>query len=402
MSQARVHELIGIGVGVFNLSLAALLEDNGFRDALFFDAQPKMGWHGGMLLDSSELQVHYLKNLVTPVDPTSRFTFLNYLKERWILYQFINRKSSSISRNQFQYYFRWVADQLPTLRFDSRVQSATFDDEVFTVTVDGQAYLSRHIAIATGIAPVVPMFVEQHLGDKVFHVRDYLHRCDALNGRRIAVIGGGQSGAEVVMDVMENVAHESLYWLGRRMAFSQLEDNCFVNELYVPSFTQVFRNYPTERKREFVERMAMTSDGINQGLLDRIYRLAFERRFFSPGSRSYQFMTGQEMTGLDVTDDGLRLSMRSWVDGADLAAQRGRGRAGHGIPALGLGGVARGIGRRGRHALRRAELRSALGARDEPAHFPAERQSHVHRTGGSQPEHRRLARRDDRQPDTRQ
>lgn len=105
MSTERIYELIGVGLGVFNLALAAQLDDNGYADALFFEKQPQMNWHGGMLLDTSELQVHYMKDLVTPVDPRSKFSFLNYLRERRLLYQFMNRKSESISRNQFQYYF---------------------------------------------------------------------------------------------------------------------------------------------------------------------------------------------------------------------------------------------------------------------------------------------------------
>jgi len=310
---SRVHSLIGIGLGVFNLALAAMLDENGYDDAIFFDRLPQMHWHGGQLLHNSELQVHYLKDLVTPVDPTSRYTFLNYLKERGLLYQFINRKSESISRNQFQHYFRWVAEQLPSVRYGVDVRSIHYRDGLFHVDAGGRTHLARHIAVATGIRPNVPDIAAPVLGERVFHVGDYVRRRESVRGR-VAVIGGGQSGAEVVMDVLENLPHESLTWLGRRMAFSQLEDNCFINEIYVPSFTERYRALSTERKLEMMERLEMSSNGINQGLIDRIYRLVFERRFFSERACGYRFVAGQTLTDLRPSGDAYEVAVRSWGD----------------------------------------------------------------------------------------
>lgn len=321
MTASRIYELIGVGIGVFNLSVAALLDDCGFDDALFFDAKPQMAWHGGMLLESSELQVHFLKDLVTPVDPTSRYTFLNYLKQRGVLYQFINRKTSSVSRNQYDHYFRWVAGQLPTIRFASRVESIRFDGELFHLVVNGEPYRARHIAVATGLQRMVPDCAQPHLGDTVFHVQDYVQRRSHLEGARIAVVGGGQSGAEVVMDIMESVPHRELGWYGRRVSFSQLEDNCFINDMYVPSFTYVFRDAPMERRRELIDKLAMSSDGINQSLLDSIYRLAFERSYFADEPRRYDFRSGQELVDLQRGADGLTLHLKSWIDGREWSVQ---------------------------------------------------------------------------------
>ncbi|MEU5878734.1 SidA/IucD/PvdA family monooxygenase [Spirillospora sp. NPDC047279] len=309
------YGLIGIGIGVFNLSLAALLEDNGYRDAVFFDRQSEMTWHGGLLLESSELQVHYLKDLVTPVDPTSRFTFLNYLSQRGVLYQFLNRRGGAVSRSQFQHYFRWVADALPTTRFRSAVQHVEFDGELFRVRVNGVEHSSRHLAVATGPRPTVPDCARPHLGDRVFHASEYRQRREALRGSRIVVVGGGQTGAEVVLDIMENLPHERLAWYGRRLAFSQLEDNSFINDLYVPSFTREFRAAAEDKRRELLDRLAMSSDGISQRLVDAIYRLAYERSFFSSERYDYEFRAGQELVGVEpAAGGGYELTVRSWLD----------------------------------------------------------------------------------------
>ena len=314
MNNNHAYQLIGVGLGVFNLSLATLLDENGYHDALFFEKQANLNWHGGMLLDSSELQVHYLKDLVTPVDPTSKYTFLNYLKERGLLYQFINRKSESISRNQFNSYFRWVAQQLSSIRFNSLVSAIDFDGELFSITVNGEVYRAHHIAIASGLDPFIPECVRPHLGSKVFHVADYARHRDNFGAGLITVIGGGQSGAEVAMDILENSKETDLQWFSRQVWFGQLEDNCFVNELYIPSFTRTFRQVSLTKKQDFIDRLAMSSDGINQNLLDRIYRLLFERRFFSDQEHRSHILAGQELIGLRAVGEQFEVTMKSWAD----------------------------------------------------------------------------------------
>lgn len=315
MTSPRVYDLIGVGLGVFNLSLAALLDENGFDDVLFFEKQPQLNWHGGMLLDSSELQVHFLKDLVTPVEPTSRYSFLNYLSQRGLMYQFMNRKSDSISRNQFQHYFRWVAEQLDTVRFNAAVQAVEHDGECFLVSVGGEQYRARHLAVASGLDPFIPACAQPFLGDRVFHVAQYAQHRAGFGEADVAVIGGGQSGAEVVMDILDHAPAASLRWFSRQLWFAQLEDNCFVNELYIPSFTRTFRKVEQGKREDFVARLSQTSDGINQGLIDRIYRHVFERRFFSARQDfAPQFLAGHEMVGMRPVGERFEVEMRSWAD----------------------------------------------------------------------------------------
>lgn len=69
-----VKDLIGIGIGPFNLSLAAMAKDTGKLDAAFFDANPEFSWHPGMLLPTATMQTYVLQDLVTTVAPRSEFS----------------------------------------------------------------------------------------------------------------------------------------------------------------------------------------------------------------------------------------------------------------------------------------------------------------------------------------
>ena len=72
-------DLAGIGIGPSNLSLASLLDGIGNVRAHFYESRASFDWHPGMMLPDVELQSSYLKDLVTPVMPTSPWSFISYL-----------------------------------------------------------------------------------------------------------------------------------------------------------------------------------------------------------------------------------------------------------------------------------------------------------------------------------
>ncbi|HET8661472.1 MAG TPA: SidA/IucD/PvdA family monooxygenase [Micromonosporaceae bacterium] len=82
-------DVVGAGLGPFNLSLAALVEPLPEIRARFFEAEASFRWHCGIMVPGAQLQVSFLKDLVTLVDPTSSFSFLNYLASEGRLYRFL-------------------------------------------------------------------------------------------------------------------------------------------------------------------------------------------------------------------------------------------------------------------------------------------------------------------------
>ena len=71
-SDGDVLDLVGVGFGPSNLALGILLEEeNTTREpasrttARFLEKQPHFGWHDGMLLPGTDMQISFLKDLVT-------------------------------------------------------------------------------------------------------------------------------------------------------------------------------------------------------------------------------------------------------------------------------------------------------------------------------------------------
>ncbi|WP_153905641.1 SidA/IucD/PvdA family monooxygenase, partial [Acinetobacter baumannii] len=94
-------DFIGIGLGPFNLSLASLLHDKSELQYRFFDQREKFDWHAGMQLPNAMLQVPFMADLVSMVEPTSPFSFLNYLKHHQRLYKFYFRENLYIPRQEY-------------------------------------------------------------------------------------------------------------------------------------------------------------------------------------------------------------------------------------------------------------------------------------------------------------
>lgn len=128
------NDLVGVGVGPANLSLAALITSARERGLIsikstFLERNPEIFWHSGQLFPGTLMQTEFYRDLVTPIDPTSRFSFLNYLKSNARLDQFLCSSSIWPTRREFEDYFNWVAKQISDIIFATTVQSVEYDPE---------------------------------------------------------------------------------------------------------------------------------------------------------------------------------------------------------------------------------------------------------------------------------
>ncbi len=67
-----ILDAVGVGLGPFNLSTAALLEPLTKLNTRFFEREKEFQWHPGLLFSDATIQVSFLKDLVTLADPQSR------------------------------------------------------------------------------------------------------------------------------------------------------------------------------------------------------------------------------------------------------------------------------------------------------------------------------------------
>ncbi|MFE0673786.1 lysine N(6)-hydroxylase/L-ornithine N(5)-oxygenase family protein [Streptomyces sp. NPDC058867] len=274
------RDLVGIGIGPFNLSLAALAHPLGELDTVFYDQRPAFDWHPGLLIDGTTVQVPFLADLVTLADPTSPWSFLNYLRARDRLFPFYFAEHFHIQRAEYDAYCRWVSQNLPALHFGHQVDAVRFNPErdVFEVDftqldADGEAEalgrtLTRNIVLGIGTEPYVPDPLKPLVdapGVPVHHAADYLdHRAELLTAGHITVVGSGQSGAEIFLDLLRArpAGRERLTWIGRTEAFAPMEYSKLGLEHFTPDYTRYFHALAEPVR----DRLATTQWQLHKGI----------------------------------------------------------------------------------------------------------------------------------------
>lgn len=312
-------DIAGIGIGPSNLSLAALCEEAGGEEAAegeirarFFDGKPAFSWHPGMMLPGARLQCSWIKDLVTPVAPTSRFGFLSYLADRRRLFAFVNAGFEAVSREEFADYLAWVAARLPSLRWGRAVREVRFEDGAFTVAAGDGRVRARHLAVGVGHRPAVPECLERHRGAGCLHSSEYMERAPCLRGRRVAVVGGGQSGAEIALHALRGGfgPPAAVAWISRRGNFLPLDETHFTNEHFTPAYADHFFGLPAERRRRLLAEQRMMSDGVSPSTLRDLYEEVYRLRFLRPGPPEPRLLPGRSLVACDAAGDGYALILR--------------------------------------------------------------------------------------------
>ncbi|MGQ4515967.1 SidA/IucD/PvdA family monooxygenase [Streptomyces sp. DW26H14] len=298
----RPKDLVGIGIGPFNLSLAALADGIPHApggpghpiETAFYEQNPGFTWHPGLLIDGATLQVPFLADLVTLAQPASPWSFLSYLRSIGRLYPFYFSERFHIERAEYDAYCRWVSRNLPTLHFGHQVDAVRWNRERALFEVDftqldadgeaealGRAY-ARNIALGIGTTPHIPESLRP-LAEvptvPVIHSSDYLHHREQLLGAgHITVIGSGQSGAEVFLDLLRArpAGAERLHWITRTEAFAPMEYSKLGLEHFTPDYTHYFHDLPEHTRNDLVPRQWQLHKGIDHDTLaaihDELYR----------------------------------------------------------------------------------------------------------------------------------
>lgn len=305
-------DYIGVGIGPSNLGLAALAMPVPGLVGQSFEKKDSFVWHPGLLLDGATIQVSHLKDLVTLVDPTNEYSFLSYLNSNKRLYRFITAKFPAVLRAEFSDYYRWASERIPGLYFGESVETIGFDDDrsVFTVTTDRRRATAKNLVLGTGLTPWVPSFCRPLLGPTVIHASQFATSGIDTTGKRVAIVGGGQTGAELVLNLIRGQGQPAeMTWLSRRSTFQPIDDSPFANELFLPGYPQYFHSLPAPTKARLLDEQKLTSDGIDNHLLQEIYRRLYEIDCLQlPGCRP-RLMPGYELVSASP-------SARGWVLGA--------------------------------------------------------------------------------------
>jgi lysine N6-hydroxylase len=279
------RDLIGVGAGPANLSLASLLttaRERGLTSitATFFECEATVFWHSLQMFPGSLMQTEFYRDLVTPIDPTSKFSFLNYLKAQARLDQFFCSSTIYPTRREFEDYFRWVAGQIGEVIFGVDVNCVDYDAKRNLFVVDAGAHgrwATKHIVFGCGARP--RSRVEGNRSDRIVDVSRLLAFTFPESLNHILVVGGGQSAAECLNYLLDKFSERPVRidWVTSETSFRALDTSNFSRETFSTAYAQMFSSLISEARAKINQNDESVTNGMPplyaQTLYQRLYRL---------------------------------------------------------------------------------------------------------------------------------
>ncbi|WP_198668534.1 lysine N(6)-hydroxylase/L-ornithine N(5)-oxygenase family protein [Streptomyces triticisoli] len=315
------YDFVGIGLGPFNLGLACLTEPITGLDGVFLESKPDFEWHSGMFLDGAHLQTPFLSDLVTLADPTSPYSFLNYLKEKGRLYSFYIRENFYPLRIEYDDYCRWAAARLSSVRFGTTVTEVTYDetDELYAVrTHTGATYRARRLILGTGTPPHLPDACRGLGGDFLHTSRYREHRARLQRKKSITLVGSGQSAAEIYHDLLGEIDVHGyrLNWVTRSPRFFPLEYTKLTLEMTSPEYVDYYHALPEPTRYRLTEQHKGLFKGIDGDLIDDIFDLLYRKNLTGPAPT--RLLTNSTLTEAAYDDGTYTLTFRQEEQGKDF------------------------------------------------------------------------------------
>ncbi|NRB16808.1 MAG: SidA/IucD/PvdA family monooxygenase [Rhodobacteraceae bacterium] len=280
----EIYDIVGIGFGPANIALAIALEelhpDKSFR---FVDSQKQIVWQNEMLFENaldvySNIQNSPHRDLATPRNPRSRYSFLNYLHENGLFWTQLNLNMSMPLRPDFANYIAWVAEN-----FRDHFIGGTWVTGIeprgdhYAIKCDkGPEILARHVVLGTGRPPQIPEQFQGIKNPNCIHFTKYNSSIEAMvagNDKRIAIVGSSQTAAEIVLHLTKMHPQIEVDVIMRRFGFPLKDTTPFVSEIYFPEFTDLYFNSSEAMKRRIDRDVYGTNYGTaDEDVIQEIYQ----------------------------------------------------------------------------------------------------------------------------------
>jgi L-ornithine N5-oxygenase len=309
-----LYDVLGIGFGPGNVALAIALQEQ-FPDIRphFLEADSASRWQHNMMIANADIQHSPIMDLVTPRNPRSKYSYINYLHESERLFEYFNLGLEFPLRREYAEYVLWASEFFSDqVDYNCRASSVAIkytpqsDAGVYHVHTDcGRHYMARTLVLATGRTPHVPEQFQSIPHDKIIHLSEYLTRINrqAPEARDVAVIGASQSAIEIILDLTERFKHLKVTNYIRHFAYRQKDLSPQMEASIYPKCVAEHYNRSWEQRRRFNEDLKYQNySSADMDVLKELNLRDYMHRL-SEGKELYRVINNSVIKSVGYRDD---------------------------------------------------------------------------------------------------
>jgi L-ornithine N5-oxygenase len=324
-----VYDVVCVGFGPANIALAIALEELWPKARVkFVEKTSGPCWQPAMLIDGADIQNDPVRDLVTPRNPRSRYTFINYLHEHGRLFKHLNLPSHFPLRKEYARYITWVAENVSAdVDYGQAVTRIGLtgpagNSAVQVETASGRVYQGRSIVVAPGRSPYIPSVFATVPSPQVCHTSQYLHGIADLApdwAGTLAVVGASQSAVEVVLDLVGRFPAARIVNVMSGFGYRLKDTSPFSEEVYFPEFVEYYYHASEEGKQRLRTQLRPTNySSADRDVIDALYLRMYEDELDGRSRvtlRTNRRITGAEAGGAGIGGEGVALNLTEHITG---------------------------------------------------------------------------------------
>jgi L-ornithine N5-oxygenase len=324
-TEDKNFDVIGIGFGPANIALAIAAEELGSTLKIkFLEKNLSAGWQEEMLLPESDIQNHPLRDLVTPRNPRSKYTFVNFLFEQNRLFEHLNLPIQHPLRLEYRQYVTWVANH-----FSSKAQYQSEVKKINPIVVarkivsyditynNDEKINSKSIVLAPGRTPHIPPEFQTVFDKRIIHFTKFLSTFKEIKNKvlnpRIAVIGGSQTAVELLLHLTNNLSSGYVVGINRNFGFRLKDTSPFSDEVYFPKFVDTFFYASREDKARLRNELIFSNySASDRDVIDALYLEIYKNKI--QGKNDFIIKNLTNITHIQAHEKAINLTLTHSID----------------------------------------------------------------------------------------
>ncbi|MCE3268551.1 MAG: lysine N6-hydroxylase/L-ornithine N5-oxygenase family protein [Burkholderiales bacterium] len=313
----QILDFIGIGFGPANIALAIQLQENNLEDKLkylFIDNNKDSLWQREMLISGTDIQNVPVRDLITPINPRSYYSFINYLHKNDRYFKYYGTGLAYPLRQDYAMYINWCASHFKHI---VHYQETVINIDIaecgshYIVQTNLATYCTKIVIMATGRSLFVPEVFNNIPENKLITINNFISKISELHREleyKFAVVGASQSAAEIFLKLADTFYNSNVHSYIRKFSFVVRDSSPFSYEVFLPEFIDEYYKADDKTKISLNNHLRRTNySSADIEVLDKINIKMYEESL----SNNYRIEIKRNSEILETSYNGKNITIKS-------------------------------------------------------------------------------------------